>query len=61
MIQKSYSASGKESLRLLLMSATPITEDPMSSIKILNLLLENDERMPEDFELFKKNIVMIME
>jgi superfamily II DNA or RNA helicase len=54
MIQKSYSASGKESLRLILMSATPITEDPMSSIKILNLLLENDNRMPEDFEMFKK-------
>jgi hypothetical protein len=53
MIQRSYSVSGKDSLRLILMSATPITEDPMSSIKILNLLLENDERMPEDFDAFK--------
>ena len=54
MIQRSYSISGKDSLRLILMSATPITEDPMSSIKILNLLLENDNRMPEDFDMFKK-------
>jgi len=53
MIQHSYSVSGKDSLRLILMSATPITEDPMSSIKILNLLLENDERMPEKFDDFK--------
>jgi hypothetical protein len=53
MIQRSYSISGKNSLRLILMSATPITEDPMSSIKILNLLLENDNRMPENFEMFK--------
>ena len=53
MIQKSYSVSKKDSLKLLLMSATPITEDPMSAIKILNLLLEGDDRFPEDFEEFK--------
>ena len=35
------------------MSATPITEDPMSAVKILNLLLEGDDRFPEDFEEFK--------
>lgn len=54
MIQASYAISGKNSLRLLLMSATPFTNDPMSSIKILNLLLENDNRMPEDFNMFKE-------
>lgn len=53
MIQKSYSVSGNDSLKLILMSATPITEDPMSSIKIINLLLENEERMPENFDEFK--------
>jgi len=53
MVQKSYSVSKKDSLKLLLMSATPITEDPMSAIKILNLLLEGDDRFPEDFEEFK--------
>jgi hypothetical protein len=54
MIQNSYKVSGKDSLKLLLMTATPITDDHMSSVKILNLLLENIERFPEDFENFKK-------
>jgi|UniRef100_A0A6C0LXS3 hypothetical protein len=54
MIQNSYKVSGKDSLKLLLMTATPITDDYMSSVKILNLLLENIERFPEDFENFKK-------
>jgi hypothetical protein len=53
MIQNSYKISGKNSLKLLLMTATPITDDHMSSVKILNLLLENIERFPEDFEKFK--------
>jgi hypothetical protein len=53
MIQNSYKISGKDSLKLLLMTATPITDDHMSSIKILNLLLEGIERFPEDFENFK--------
>ena len=35
------------------MSATPITEDPMSAVKILNLLLEGEDRFPENFDEFK--------
>jgi hypothetical protein len=54
MIQRSYAVSGNDSLKLLLMSATPVTDDPMSSVKILNLLLEKDERFPENFEDFKE-------
>jgi hypothetical protein len=53
MIQNSYKVSGANSLKLLLMTATPITDDHMSSVKILNLLLENYERFPEEFERFK--------
>jgi superfamily II DNA or RNA helicase len=53
MIQNSYKVSGKNSLKLLIMTATPITDDHMSCIKILNLLLENNERFPEDFDIFK--------
>jgi superfamily II DNA or RNA helicase len=53
MIQNSYKISGKNSLKLLIMTATPITDDHMSCIKILNLLLENNERLPEDFDIFK--------
>lgn len=55
MIQKSYTISQKNSVRLLLMTATPITEDPLSAIKILNLLLEGDDRFTEDFEEFKSS------
>jgi hypothetical protein len=54
MIQRSYSESGKDSLKLLLMSATPVTDDPMSSVKILNLLLENNDRFSENFDEFKE-------
>jgi hypothetical protein len=53
MVQNSYKVSGKDSLKLLLMTATPITDDHMSCVKILNLLLENYERFPEEFERFK--------
>ena len=53
MVQNSYKVSGGDSLKLLLMTATPITDDHMSSVKILNLLLENYERFPEEFDRFK--------
>ena len=52
LIQKSYEISGKNSVRLLLMTATPITEDPLSSIKLLNMLEENTQ-LPEDYDDFK--------
>lgn len=52
-IQHSYKHSGKDSVRLLLMSATPYTSDPMDLIKILNLMSE-DKQMPEMFEEFSK-------
>lgn len=54
MIQNSYEKSGNNSLKLLVMSATPMTEDPMSCIKIINLLLHKSEQFSEDFEDFKK-------
>lgn len=53
LIQASYDKSGEESVRLLLMTATPITEDPMSCIKLMNML-ENKEQITENYEEFKK-------
>jgi superfamily II DNA or RNA helicase len=50
-IKNSYKISGKDSVRLLLMSATPYTTDPMHLIKIINLMNTSD--MPETFEEFK--------
>jgi superfamily II DNA or RNA helicase len=54
MVQKSFSVSGVNSIRLLLMTATPITEDPLSAIKILNLILPKDEQFTENYNEFIK-------
>ena len=51
-INLSYKYSGKDSVRLLLMSATPYTSDPMDLIKIINLMKEEGDTMPETFEDF---------
>ena len=52
-IYNSYKISGKDSCKLILMSATPYTTDPMQLFKLLNLLRE-DDFFPENFEDFKK-------
>lgn len=54
MIQKSYKVSGDDSCRVLLMTATPYTEDGMEMIKLLNLLRPAKDAMPTDFEDFSK-------
>lgn len=53
-IQTSYRLSGHDSVKLLLMSATPYTSNPMDLIKIINLMKESQENMPETFEEFEK-------
>jgi len=53
MIQNSYKVSGKDSARVLLMTATPYTEDGMEMIKLLNLLREKNP-LPADFDDFSK-------
>jgi hypothetical protein len=45
----SYAVSGRESVRLLLMTATPITTNPMEMIQLLNLCKPIGEQMPVDF------------
>ena len=52
MIDNSYKKSGKDSVRVLLMTATPYTEDSMEMIKLLNLLRE--EKLPKQFDSFSK-------
>ena len=52
MLDKSYNHSGVDSVRLMLMTATPITEDPMSAIHILNLLKPYDERIVDNYKEF---------
>jgi hypothetical protein len=53
-IQNSYRISGKNSVRLLLMTATPITEDPMELIKLINLCKLRNRQMPDRFDEFSK-------
>jgi hypothetical protein len=48
----SYQYSGQDSVKLLLMTATPITNDPMELIKLINLCKGPDEQMPADFDAF---------
>jgi hypothetical protein len=53
-VMNSYLISGKNSVKLLLMTATPITKDPMEMIKILNLCKKPDEQFPSNFEAFRQ-------
>ena len=48
----SYAVSGRNSVRLMLMTATPITTNPMEMIKLINLCKPMGEQMPTDFEDF---------
>jgi hypothetical protein len=49
----SYAVSGKDSCRILLMTATPILENPMDFIKMMNLFIANpNKRMPTTMTKF---------
>jgi hypothetical protein len=51
-IQQSFQLSGVDSVKLLLMTATPITENPMELIQLINLCKPSGEQMPEMFSEF---------
>ena len=53
LIKNSYNISGKDSVKLLLLTATPYTSDPMHLIKLINLMKETNE-LPDDFNEFTK-------
>jgi hypothetical protein len=48
----SYQISGADSVKLLLMTATPITQNPMELIQLLNLCKPSEEQMPTNFDEF---------
>ena len=50
MLLNSYDKSGNESARLLLMTATPYTDDPVDMMKLLNLIRKPSKQLPETFE-----------
>lgn len=51
-LMNSYLVSGRDSIKLLLMTATPITSDPMELIRLLNLCKLPDDQMPVTFDAF---------
>lgn len=53
-IQKSYSSSGSDSVRPLLMTATPITDTPNELFEILNTLIPSADRRLMPFDKFRE-------
>ena len=51
-LMKSYEISGDNSVRLMLMTATPITTKPMELIQLINLCKPLSEQMPSTFDEF---------
>lgn len=51
-IHESYEKSGDDSVRVLLMSATPYTDDPLDMMRILNLIRKPTEQLPENIDKF---------
>ena len=53
-LMNSYIVSGSNSVKLLLMTATPIQTDPMELIKLVNLFKMPNEQMPNNFDVFSE-------
>jgi len=53
-IMNSYIVSGPDSVRLLMMTATPITASPMELVQLLNLCRAPEQQMPTHFDDFAK-------
>ena len=53
-LMNSYTVSGQDSVRLLLMTATPITDSPMELIKLINLCKPSGLQLPGEFPIFSQ-------
>jgi len=53
-LMNSYAVSGKQSVKLMLMTATPITKNPMELIMLINLCKPLNEQLPINFYSFKE-------
>ena len=51
-LMNSYAVSGNSSVKLLLMTATPITEHPLELVKLVNLCKPIGQQVPDEFPLF---------
>jgi len=55
LIHNSYKKSGKDSVKLLIMTATPFTNSPMELFKLLNLMIDDKEhQFPTNIQTFKE-------
>ena len=53
-LMNSYKVSGADSVKLLLMTATPIQFEPMELIKLINLCREEHDQIPAQFDDFAR-------
>jgi superfamily II DNA or RNA helicase len=53
-LMKSYNHSGPDSVKVLLMTATPYTNDPMEFVQLMNLMKPWDQQIEEDFGKFSQ-------
>ena len=54
MINESYKVSGEDSVRLLLMTATPYTKSGIEMIQLLNLMRPETDKMPSTYDKFSQ-------
>jgi hypothetical protein len=53
-VMNSYIVSGEQSVKLLAMTATPISKSPMELIQLLNLFKLPDQQIPRHFDTFRE-------
>ena len=51
-LMNSYLVSGENSVKLMLMTATPITQDPLELVKLLNLCKLPDKQIADNMDVF---------
>jgi hypothetical protein len=51
-LMNSYAISGNSSVKVLLMTATPITENPIELVKLVNLCKPLGQQVPDKFPIF---------
>ncbi|GLC54525.1 hypothetical protein PLESTB_000875900 [Pleodorina starrii] len=52
-LMRSYERSGEDSVRLLLMTATPWVHDPLEIIRLLNLMRTPGQQLPDNYIRFR--------
>jgi hypothetical protein len=60
-LMNSYLVSGENSVRIMLMTATPITVSPMELIKLLNLCKMPNQQIPDNFGEFAERFSLTNE